>query len=118
MLRLQWLPVSRKQILMMLLLLPLGCATRGYGAVSIASTHRQAVSARVLAQKVEGSDCRSGFFLLENEIGNYEVAVQKAISSAPGADALLDASVEFVSYDFLVYRKGCIRVSGSAAVFE
>lgn len=107
-----------KQILILLLLLPLGCATRGYGAVSIASTRPQAVEAKLLAEHVEGSHCRRGFFVLKDLIVDHRIAVQDAISSVAGADALLDASVEFTSINFFVYQKSCIRVSGSAAVFE
>ena len=102
---------------MMLLLLPLGCATRGYGAVSIASTNREAVRARILA-KTADVDCRSGPFVSEGESADFGIAVQDAISSVPGANALLDASVEVFTYDLLVYRKWCIRVSGWAAVLE
>lgn len=103
---------------MALLLLPLGCATREYGTVSIASTRPESARAKVLANNVTGLDCRSGPFVSEDKIADYEVAVQQAISSVPGADALLDASVEVFHYDLLVYRKWCIRVTGSAAVFE
>jgi hypothetical protein len=101
-----------------LLGLALGCATRPYGSVSIVSTRPDAVRARVLATDVKGEHCRSGYLVLSDKISDYGMAVQDAISSVAGADTLLDASVRFVVRDYLVYQKWCIRVSGSAAVFE
>ncbi len=98
---------------MMLLLLPLGCATREYGAVSIASTDQQAVSARILAQKVGGSDCRSGFFLLETRSATLESQCRMRSLRCRELTHCWTQSVEFFSYDFLVYRRGAVRVSGS-----
>ena len=103
---------------MILLLQPLGCATRDYGALSIVSTDPQAVKARVLAEHVEGLHCRSGMFVAANEIADYGIAVQDAISTVPGADALLDAQIDFVAWTSSVYHRWCIRVSGKAAVLE
>ena len=110
--------MTSNKLLIALLLLPLGCATRGYGAVSLASTRPEAVKATILARDVEGSDCRSGYLVLGDKVADYGIAVQNAISSVPGADALLDASVDFVVHNYLVYQKWCIRVTGSAAVLE
>jgi hypothetical protein len=107
------------RIALLALLAPaLGCATRPYGSVSVVSTRPQAVRARVLATDVKGEHCRSGYLVMSDKLSDYGAAVQDAIASVPGADTLLDASVDFVSRDYLVYQKWCIRVSGSAAVFE
>lgn len=110
--------VSRSNLLFALLASALGCATREYGAVSIASTRPEPVRATVLAKNVEGSHCRTGYLVLGDKLADFGMAVQDAISSVKGADALLDASIDFVVYDYIVYQKWCIRVSGSAAVFE
>jgi hypothetical protein len=103
---------------MLLFLLPLGCATRDYGAVSIVSTHSEAVKASVLAEHVEGFHCRSGILVASNEIADYGIAVQDALSRVEGANALLDAEVDFVAWNLPVYHRWCIRVSGKAAVLE
>jgi hypothetical protein len=110
--------VTSKQVLMLTLLLPIGCATRDYGAVSIVSTHPNSVKASVLAEHVEGFHCRSGILVASNEIADYGIAVRDALSRVEGANALLDAKVDFVAWNLPVYHRWCIRVSGKAAVLE
>jgi hypothetical protein len=106
------------RLLIPILALTLGCATRPYGSVSGISTRPEGAKTRILEANVEGEHCRSGLLVLVDKIEDYKMAVQDAISSVEGADALVDASVDYVLYDFFFYQKWCIRVSGSAAVFE
>jgi hypothetical protein len=110
--------MKARGLLLTLIALTLGCATRGYGSVSIVSTRPDAAKVRVLAPNVEGSHYRSGVLVLGDKISNYGLAVQDAISSVPGTDTLVDATVDFVIYNYVFYQEWCIRVSGSAAVFE
>jgi len=110
--------MRRRRLLLALLVFGLGCATRPYGSLSLVSTQPQAVKATILARDVKGSDCRSGIFVLGDKLADYGVAVQEAIASVPGADTLLDASVDFEVHNYVVYQKWCLRVSGTAAVLE
>jgi hypothetical protein len=68
-------------------------------------------SPKLIAIDVEGSDCGGS----SNLYGDYAAAVEKAIASAPGANALVDAS--FFSQEYF-FSKLCVHVRGNAVVFE
>jgi hypothetical protein len=93
-------------------LLAVGCVSSGTMRLSqISTSELPGSSPKLIAIDVEGSDCGGS----SNLYGDYAAAVEKAIASAPGANALVDAS--FFSQEYF-FSKLCVHVRGNAVVFE
>jgi hypothetical protein len=89
------------------------------GCISSDTMHLTEISTRtiggpphnVLAADVEASDCGAWF----HPYASYATAVEKAIASVPGANALIDAS--FFAQEYFAF-KICVHVRGDAVSLE
>lgn len=85
--------------------------------MTIASTKQGALPVRVLATNVTGSHCDSGF-TIDWAPADWGLAIDDAIRSVPGADAMSGVSFSFERENYLLYSRWCAKVTGSAGVFK
>ncbi|UCE86649.1 MAG: hypothetical protein JSU66_02615 [Deltaproteobacteria bacterium] len=79
-----------------------GCASYDRGALAAASTAKIAIPMTVVEETVEGRSC-------EPMEPQFNLASQRALAAAPGANALIDVSYHFERFCMIV-RGTAVRV--------
>ena len=85
-----------------------GCVSGRVGTFGVISTRDTGAKVEVIAYRVEGWSCPSGF----GSYGAYSAAVESALRRVPEADVLVN--VQFYAQDHWPGRV-CTRVVGDAA---
>jgi hypothetical protein len=98
-----------------LLVLCLGCVY-DRGGLSIAAVDPLGRDYKVLAESVEGEECQHAPLMLPLSLKTPDVpgAVDAALRKVEGADALVNARVEHLSFYALLYNVTCVSVRGDA----
>lgn len=84
-----------------------GCVSSSRMNFGIVAVDELSVAFLVLAQNVKGKDCPMG----AGKYGSYELAMKRAIASAKGANALINAKFSRVE---LPLETMCVTVTGDA----
>ena len=95
--------MSRAVLLVALALSASACVTYPRGTLGMASLVMPTLETELIAEGVEGRDCDEWLDRRQSE------AVEEAIASAPGANALVNATFTFQNF-CLVVRGDAVRI--------
>lgn len=95
-------------VFLIIIFLIAGCVSGRAGTFGVISTRATGAKVEVIAYRVEGWSCPSGF----GSYGAYSAAVESALRRVPEADVLVNA--HFYAQDHWPGRV-CTRVVGDAA---
>jgi hypothetical protein len=97
------------------LLLTSGCTTR-VGDLTVASPKNVPRQFRVVKERVVGRDCGYRFLFFNFGVLNPSTdgAIDSALASVPGADALMNANLFTDFVEVILFAQTCVRVEGKA----
>lgn len=92
-----------------------GCSLR-MGDLNAVSAKNIGLNAQTVRSHVEGRDCVHNVLGIPigSLVPSIEEATDRALASAPGANALTDAVLYQEPLFLLVYARSCFRVTGDA----
>jgi hypothetical protein len=107
--------IRRPLVAMIACLACAGCTTR-IGDLTIVTPKNLPQQFDVVQKDVEGKECLSQILIIPLGTTNPTIdgAIDAALEKAPGADALVDASVYADMIFTLFFNQSCVRIKGDA----